>query len=172
MGFSRQEYWSVISFLSFTSPGDLPNSGIEPESPSLQADTLLSETPEKPTGMGCHSPLQGIFSTQGWNPRLLRLPDQQADSLPPAPPGKPWNTWKRTPWAVVIGPGALRGCVCPPHTLYPKALLSFGNKEALLVLKNWRTWVQTTTSCTLARCHGTNISNFLFYKLEKLRPTL
>ena len=37
MEFSRQEYWSG---LPFPSPGDLPNSGIEPGSPALQADTL------------------------------------------------------------------------------------------------------------------------------------
>ena len=36
MGFSRQEYWSR---LPFPSPEDLSNSGIEPESPVLQADT-------------------------------------------------------------------------------------------------------------------------------------
>ena len=40
MGFSRQEYGSGLLFLS---PGDLPNSGIEPGSPALQADTLTSE---------------------------------------------------------------------------------------------------------------------------------
>ena len=38
MGFSRQEYWSG---LSFPSPGDLPNPGIEPRSPTFQADALL-----------------------------------------------------------------------------------------------------------------------------------
>ena len=43
--FSRQEYWSG---LPFPSPGDLPDPGIEPGSPSLQADTLTSEPPEKP----------------------------------------------------------------------------------------------------------------------------
>ena len=32
MGFSRQEYWSG---LPFPSPGELPNSGIEPQSPAL-----------------------------------------------------------------------------------------------------------------------------------------
>ena len=37
MGFSRQEYWSG---LPFPSPGDLPNPGIEPQSPTLQADAL------------------------------------------------------------------------------------------------------------------------------------
>ena len=37
MGFSRQEYWSGLPFLS---PGDLPDPGIEPRSPALQADTF------------------------------------------------------------------------------------------------------------------------------------
>ena len=45
MGFSRQEYWSG---LPFPSPGDMPNQGIEPWSPALQADTLTSEPPGKP----------------------------------------------------------------------------------------------------------------------------
>ena len=43
MGFSRQKYWSG---LPFPSPGDLPDPGIKPGSPALQADALLSE----PTG--------------------------------------------------------------------------------------------------------------------------
>ena len=42
MGFSRQEYWCG---LPFPSPGDLPNPGIEPRSPALQADALTSEPP-------------------------------------------------------------------------------------------------------------------------------
>ena len=46
MGFSRQEYWNG---LPFPSPGDLPNPGIEPGTPTLQADALLSETPGKPS---------------------------------------------------------------------------------------------------------------------------
>ena len=46
MEFSRQEYWS--RWLTFPSPGDLPNTGIEPRSPSLQADALPSEPPGKP----------------------------------------------------------------------------------------------------------------------------
>ena len=44
MGFSRQEYWSGVPFLS---PGDLPDPGIEPRSPALEADTLTSEPPGK-----------------------------------------------------------------------------------------------------------------------------
>ena len=45
MGCSRQEYWSG---LPFPSPGDLPNPGIKPRSPALQADVLTSEPPGKP----------------------------------------------------------------------------------------------------------------------------
>ena len=45
MGFSRQEYWSVLPFPSL---GDLPNPGIEPESPALQAESLMLEPPRKP----------------------------------------------------------------------------------------------------------------------------
>ena len=40
MGFSRQEFWSEFPF---PSPGDLPNPGIKPRSPALQADSLLTE---------------------------------------------------------------------------------------------------------------------------------
>ena len=74
--FSRQEYWSG---LPFPSPGDLPHPGIEPRSPTLQADTLPSEppgnfygphwlyspwnSPGQNTGMGI-SFLQGIFPTE------------------------------------------------------------------------------------------------------------
>ena len=45
VGFSRQEYWRR---LPFPSPGDLPDPGIEPRSPALQADSLPTELPGKP----------------------------------------------------------------------------------------------------------------------------
>ena len=45
MEFSRQEYWSG---LPFPSPGDLPDPGIKPRSPVLQADALTSESSGKP----------------------------------------------------------------------------------------------------------------------------
>ena len=68
--FSRQEYWSG---LPCPPQGDLPNPGIEPRSPALQADSLLSEPPEKPknTGVGSLSLLQGNFPTQELKPGLL-----------------------------------------------------------------------------------------------------
>ena len=70
MEFSRPEYWSGEPF---PSPGNLRNPGIEPRSPALQEDSLLSEPPGKPkdTEMGSLSLLQGTFQTQESNPGFL-----------------------------------------------------------------------------------------------------
>ena len=70
MEFSRPEYWSGSPF---PSPGNLSNPGIEPRSPTLQADSLSAEPQGKPkkTGMGSLSLLQGIFPTQESNRGLL-----------------------------------------------------------------------------------------------------
>ena len=70
MEFSRPEYWSSKPF---PSPGDLPNPGIEPRSPTLQEDSLPAEPQGKPksTGVGNLSLLQGIFPTQELNRGLL-----------------------------------------------------------------------------------------------------
>ena len=60
---SRPEHWSGKHF---PSPGDLPKTGTEPRSPTLQADCLPAEPQEKPknTGVGSLSLLHGIFPTQ------------------------------------------------------------------------------------------------------------
>ena len=47
MEFSKQEYWSGWPL---PSPGDLPDPGITPGSPTLWADALLSEPPGNPLG--------------------------------------------------------------------------------------------------------------------------
>ena len=57
MGFSQQEYWSGLPFLS-----------------------------PKNTGVDCYALFQGIFPTQGSNLHLLCLPHWQVGSLPLAPP--------------------------------------------------------------------------------------
>ena len=49
MRFSRQGYWRG---LPLPSPGDLPNPGIEPRSPALQADPLPTELQGKPSTWG------------------------------------------------------------------------------------------------------------------------
>ena len=62
----RQEYWSR---LPCPPPGYLPNPGIEPRSPTLQVDSLLTEPPGKfkNTRVGSLSLRQGIFPTQKSN---------------------------------------------------------------------------------------------------------
>ena len=64
VGFSWQGYWSQ---LPFTSPGDLPDPGIEPRSPALQADSLLTEL-KKAKCLRI-----GAFELWCWR-RLLRVP--------------------------------------------------------------------------------------------------
>ena len=70
MEFSRQD---CSSGLPCPPPGDLPNPGIEPRSPTLQENSLLSEPPgkSKDTGVGNLSLCQGIFLTQESNPGFL-----------------------------------------------------------------------------------------------------
>ena len=70
MEFSRPAYWSGQLF---PSPGDLPNPGIEPRSPTLQANSLPAEPQGKPkiTGVGSLSLLKRIFQTQESNWDLL-----------------------------------------------------------------------------------------------------
>ena len=87
MGFSRQEYWSG---LPFPSPGDLPDSGIEPRSPALQADALPSEPPGRlylklsklqtePTLL-CGSPSPLSHSSPTWG--LRQTPGKHSYHLP------------------------------------------------------------------------------------------
>ena len=71
-GFSRQEYWSG---LPFPSPGDLPDPGIEPGSPALQADALPSELLGKPL-TGDKKQIQGDHLGG-----LLKLPRQETVEL-------------------------------------------------------------------------------------------
>ena len=60
-------------FMPFPSPGDLPKAGLEPRSPTLQADSLPAEPQEKPknTGVGNLFLRQQSFPTQELNWGLL-----------------------------------------------------------------------------------------------------
>ena len=104
------------------------------------------DSPGKNTGMRCHFFLQGIFSTQGLNPRLLHVLHWQADSLPLAPPGKPEtglpvsklfiipltfiyiNSHPSNRTELSLGPGRGRGV---PSTPSPAAPASCGPGKAL-----------------------------------------
>ena len=59
MEFSRQEYWSGFSF---PSPGDLPNPGIEPGPPTMQADSLSSDHQRSP----CYNKIYLILPINQW----------------------------------------------------------------------------------------------------------
>ena len=59
MEFSRPEYWCGQPF---PSPGDLPNPGIKPRSPTLQADSLPAEPQGKPRGTEVDSKSEGFSS--------------------------------------------------------------------------------------------------------------
>ena len=78
MGFSRQEHWSG---LLYPSPGDLPDPGIEPESPALEACTLTSEPLGKPKKAECQR--IDAFELWCWR-RLLRYLGQQGDPTSPS----------------------------------------------------------------------------------------
>ena len=66
MGFSKQEYWNG---LPFPPPGDRPDPGIKPRSPTLWVNSLPAEPHGKPknSGEGSLSFLQQIFPIQGSN---------------------------------------------------------------------------------------------------------
>ena len=78
MGFSRQEYWSG---LPFPSPGDLPNPGIEPVSPTLQADALPSEPPGKPKNVSTYLLISAAVA------KSLQSCSTLCDPIDGSPPG-------------------------------------------------------------------------------------
>ena len=105
-GLPRQEYWSAWSF---PSPGDLPNPGIKPGSPTLQADSLPSEPIGKPcmcetnwelTAMDSSKKFCRVFSwNQCWQRSLSGIPVNSHTSplvrslilLKPEKDKKRWN---------------------------------------------------------------------------------
>ena len=76
MGFSRQEYWSGVPF---PSPGDLPDPGIEPRSPALEADALTSEPPGKQVVLVVKDPPANAEDERnvGSIPGLGRYPEEE-----------------------------------------------------------------------------------------------
>ena len=70
MGFSSQEYWSG---LPFPSPVDLPDPGIKPRSPALQADGLTSEPPGKPITLDCFEANHWYYIISSTNVTVLMI---------------------------------------------------------------------------------------------------
>ena len=79
-------------------PGDLPNPGIDPRSPTLQADSLPSEPQQKPKnpGMGSLLLLQGFFLTQELNQGLLHCRRILYQLSYERCPRKPWRTTSKS----------------------------------------------------------------------------
>ena len=129
----------ILEWVAFPSPGDLPDIGIESQSPALQADSLRAELPGKPknTGVGSLFLLQGIFLTQESNQGLLhcrrilyRLSYQgrivssvqfslsvmcdplQPHVLQPTRLLRPWDFFRQEFWSGVPLPSPMR------HTIY------------------------------------------------------
>ena len=115
-GFSKQEHWGG---LPCSPPGDLPNPGIEPRSPSLQVDSLPSEPPGKPknTGVGSLFIFQGIFPTQesNWGLSHCRWILYQLSYQ-----GRPYNCislFKRLTCTLKRGKIQVHPCYCKWHYL-------------------------------------------------------
>ena len=70
MGFSRQEYWSG---LPLPSPGDLPNPGIKPASPSLAGRFFATEPPGKPCKKGHYCNTYMDFVTDNDSVKFLSV---------------------------------------------------------------------------------------------------
>ena len=75
MGFSRQEYWSGLPFPSL---GDLPNPGIEPRAPELQAESLPTELQGKPSFridwfelLAVQGTLKSLLQHHSWKASIL-----------------------------------------------------------------------------------------------------
>ena len=90
MEFSRQKYWSG---LPFPSPGDIPNPGIEPRTPALQADALPSEPPGKPP-RNYMLLLLSCFSCV----RLCATPETAAHQAPPSLGFSRQEHWSELPF--------------------------------------------------------------------------
>ena len=100
MEFSRQEFWSG---LPFPSPGDLPDTGIEPRFPALQADALLSELPAPTLSYSLH--LQSALLLRLFTVRLLLSPHGHDNFR-----SKMFHNNN-----VIYG----RLCPCPSHVVFP-----------------------------------------------------
>ena len=78
MGFSKQEYWSRLSFLS---PGDLPNPGVEPGPPAFQADALTSELPGKPRTSKVLCITRGRYRVNGWGNEWMNQENERKKEI-------------------------------------------------------------------------------------------
>ena len=139
----------------FFSPGDLPNPGIEPRSPALQADSLLSEPPGEPVTGRISAPLSqrgpsgdGVFSQKPQSV-LLQGPlpprPRQSRSVPWGVPGETQVSDGSSPGLAVLTPASLD----PPPSgmLEPGGLLC--GQLSVLIKQLWSVCFMTSAFCGL-----------------------
>ena len=115
--FSKQNYWSG---LPFPSPGDLPNPGIEPRSPALQADSLPSEPPGKLQHLHLSNNIRNIPRGPASVLSPAGLPASQhlcgfwvITSFTPRAPARSTTSEERPNFKLVQGRGRLRETLNP-----------------------------------------------------------
>ena len=127
MEFSRPKYWS--GFL-FPSPGDLPDSGIKPGFPILQADFLPSETPGKPQIISSVKFSHSVMSHSLWPHGL-----QHTRPLCPSPSPKvyssscPVHWWCHSAFSSSHAPVSFRSQSFPASETFPMIQLSELNDQ-------------------------------------------
>ena len=82
----------ILEWGPFPSPGNLPNPGVEPRFPALQADSSPAEPPGKPKNTGV-----GSLSCSDRSRNGTRVSSLQVDSLPTEPSGKPQTVYIAPP---------------------------------------------------------------------------
>ena len=119
---SRQEYWSG---LPFPSPGDLPNSGIEPGSSTLQADSLLPEPQGKPRGSYSQAMVFAVvmYRCETWT--IKKAEHQRIDAFKLWC----WRRFLRVPWTTRRSNQSILKEINPEHSLegLKLKLQSFGH---------------------------------------------
>ena len=105
MEFSRQEYWSG---LPCPPPGEIPDPGIKPRSPALQADSLPSQTP----GMICNKNSADVDSTVRWWMWLLGCAALSNRSPLTSTPGSAQpRLWNQPHWELGINISSSARCL-------------------------------------------------------------
>ena len=145
MEFSRQEFWTG---LLFPSPGDLPNPGIKPRSPTLQEDSLPTEPPGKPNYGGGNEDKATSFKRSHACTVALGAPDPAADHHRPRPPSEtPGHSqascisllWGHC--SFLLGSGVHKVLFLSSKGLFPQSWLSSGGSVVgLMATSSKRTY--------------------------------
>ena len=177
MGFSRQEYWRG---LPCPPPGDLPDPGIEPQSPALKADSLPTEPPGKPSDLACWYPYPFQAAPRLWP--VLATPSACSSLQCLYPWAFPWSSLKhllphleateaefsikteviRWPTSQLPSPGCYSDYICESFWLpaHPPSLRSF------TILSSFYLHVQSFSSLSVPPRHINHLKYFFYPLLD------